>query len=176
MTTFSEYLYEQEHKESFSHKNQVHGLYTMANTDTPVVSLRIVHDGKKWDVDGTHKSIHKDVYKTLKSTGVLYKLNQKWGDPSGDFSIDSQKGDFKYDHSDLTPVTAHLDANNKKYVQVKGLGFYHTGEDVAGLESPALEGKTQFHAERKNSKNGVLHLKLKDVPKSHHDLDAEEKK
>lgn len=172
---------------TFTHKGVKHNLEIKADHKAMFGQLELKHDGEKWDLSPRSKAKYPATAEAILATGFLKKINQKWKDPSGDYDTDLQMGNVYHDHHDAEPIKAHYGTDRKtNYIQIGGgHGFYHTGEDAAGLGSPELEGKTQLRARMKyrgtdktgKKKYGALVVfGLKDADKSHHNLDVDPKK
>lgn len=171
----------------FKHNGQEHALEIKADHKAMFGQIELKHDKEKgWDISPRSKTKYPKTAEAIYATGFIKKINSKWKDPTGDYDEDLKMGNVYHDHHDAEPIKAHYGQDRKtNYIQIGGgHGFYHTGEDPAGLGSPELEGKTQLRARMKyrgTAKDGkkkygaLVVMSLKDAEKSHHDLDVDPK-
>ena len=170
----------------FKHNKKEHNLEIKADHKAMFGQIELKHDGKKWDISDRSKEKYPHTAKSITDSGFLKKVNKHWGKPSGDYEKDLQMGNVYHTHHDAEPIKAHYGKDRKTdYIQIGGHGFYHTGNDAAGLGSPELNGKATLRARmkaRSKDKNGkrkygaLVVMGLKDADKSHHDLDAKPQK
>jgi hypothetical protein len=173
---------------TFLHKNKEHPLEIKKDKGAMFGQIELHHNGKSWDVSERSKNKYPETHKQIQKSGFLKKLNTQWKKPSGDYEKDLKMGNVYHNHPNADPIKAHYGKDRKtNYIQIGGgHGFYHTGNDVAKLNSPELHGQTQIRARMKPrgyDKNGkrtygalaVMSLKG-DINKSHHDLDKDPKK
>jgi hypothetical protein len=167
----------------FSHGGEEHHLEVKQNSKAMFGQIELHHDGKKWDISERSKKKYPATHAAIAATGFLKKINKQWDKPSGDYDTDLQLGNVYHTHHDAEPIKAHYGTDRKtNYIQIGGgHGFYHTGNDAAGLGSPELEGKATLRArmkyrgtDRKTGKKkygALIVMGLKDAEKSHHNLD-----
>jgi hypothetical protein len=167
----------------FTHNNKEHNLEIKKDKNAMFGQMELHHNGKEWDASDRSKRKYPETYKHIKKSGFFKSLNSKWKKPSGDYEKDLKMGNVYHEHPNADPVKAHYGKDRKTdYVQIGGgHGFYHTGHDAAKLGSPELHGKTQIRArmkprgydkQGKRTYGALAVMSLKDVKKSHHDLDA----
>lgn len=167
----------------FSHNGEDHFLEVKKDKNAMYGQIELKHDGQKWHISDKSKAKYPETAKSIEATGFLHKVNKQWGKPSGDYEKDLQLGNVYHTHPDTEPIKAHYGKDRKtNYMQIGGgHGFYHTGEDKAGLGSPELDGKTQLRArmkargrdaEGKRTYGALIVMGLKDPSKSHHNLDV----
>ncbi len=167
----------------FIHKGQEHHLEVKADKGAMFGQMELHHDGKQWDASPKSKAKYPETYKAVKKSGFFDSLNKKWKKPSGDYDTDLKMGNVYHDHPNADPIKAHYGKDRKtNYIQIGGgHGFYHTGNDAAGLGSPELHGRTQIRArmkprgwkDGKRTYGALAVMSLKDAAKSHHDLDKD---
>ena len=167
----------------FTHGGEEHHLEVKQNSKAMFGQIELHHDGKKWDISERSKKKYPATHAAIAATGFLKKINKQWDKPSGDYDTDLQLGNVYHTHHDAEPIKAHYGTDRKtNYIQIGGgHGFYHTGNDAAGLGSPELEGKATLRArmkyrgtDRKTGKKkygALIVMGLKDAEKSHHNLD-----
>jgi len=167
----------------FTHDGEEHHLEVKQNSKAMFGQIELHHDGKKWDISERSKKKYPATHAAIAATGFLQKINKQWDKPTGDYDTDLQKGNVYHTHHDAEPIKAHYGTDRKtNYIQIGGgHGFYHTGNDAAGLGSPELEGKATLRArmkyrgtDRKTGKKkygALIVMGLKDADKSHHNLD-----
>lgn len=167
----------------FTHGDEEHHLEVKQNSKAMFGQIELHHDGKKWDISERSKKKYPATHAAIAATGFLKKINKQWDKPSGDYDTDLQLGNVYHTHHDAEPIKAHYGTDRKtNYIQIGGgHGFYHTGNDAAGLGSPELEGKATLRArmkyrgtDRKTGKKkygALIVMGLKDAEKSHHNLD-----
>lgn len=167
----------------FTHDGEEHHLEVKQNSKAMFGQIELHHDGKKWDISERSKKKYPATHAAIAATGFLKKINKQWDKPSGDYDTDLQLGNVYHTHHDAEPIKAHYGTDRKtNYIQIGGgHGFYHTGNDAAGLGSPELEGKATLRArmkyrgtDRKTGKKkygALIVMGLKDAEKSHHNLD-----
>ena len=173
---------------TFLHKNKEHHLEIKKDKGAMFGQIELHHNGKSWDISERSKNKYPETHKQIQKSGFLEKLNKQWKKPSGNYEQDLKMGNVYHNHPNADPIKAHYGKDRKtNYIQIGGgHGFYHTGNDVAKLNSPELHGQTQIRARMKPrgyDKTGkrtygalaVMSLKG-DVNKSHHDLDKDPKK
>ncbi len=173
---------------TFTHNGKKHALEIKADHKAMFGQIELKHDKEKgWDISERSKKKYPKTAESIYATGFIKKVNSTWKNPTGDYDEDLKMGNVYHNHHDAEPIKAHYGLDRKtNYIQIGGgHGFYHTGNDAAGLGSPELEGKTQLRARMKyrgtNKKTGkksygaLVVMSLKDAEKSHHDLDAEPK-
>lgn len=170
---------------TFTHNGQKHALEIKADHKAMFGQIELKHDKEKgWDISERSKKKYPKTAAAIYATGFIKKVNSTWKNPTGDYDEDLKMGNVYHNHHDSEPIKAHYGQDRKtNYIQIGGgHGFYHTGNDAAGLGSPELEGKTQLRARMKyrgTDKSGkkkygaLVVMSLKDAEKSHHDLDAE---
>lgn len=167
----------------FSHNGEDHFLEVKKDKNAMYGQIELKHDGQKWHISDKSKAKYPETAKSIEATGFLHKVNKQWGKPSGDYEKDLQLGNVYHTHPDAEPIKAHYGKDRKtNYMQIGGgHGFYHTGEDKAGLGSPELDGKTQLRArmkargrdaEGKRTYGALIVMGLKEPSKSHHNLDV----
>ena len=167
----------------FTHDGEEHHLEVKQNSKAMFGQIELHHDGKKWDISERSKKKYPATHAAIAATGFLKKINKQWDKPTGDYDTDLQLGNVYHTHHDAEPIKAHYGTDRKtNYIQIGGgHGFYHTGNDAAGLGSPELEGKATLRArmkyrgtDRKTGKKkygALIVMGLKDAEKSHHNLD-----
>jgi len=167
----------------FTHDGEEHHLEVKQNSKAMFGQIELHHDGKKWDISERSKKKYPATHAAIAATGFLSKINKQWDKPTGDYDTDLQKGNVYHTHHDAEPIKSHYGTDRKtNYIQIGGgHGFYHTGNDAAGLGSPELEGKATLRArmkyrgtDRKTGKKkygALIVMGLKDAEKSHHNLD-----
>lgn len=167
----------------FTHGGEEHHLEVKQNSKAMFGQIELHHDGKKWDISERSKKKYPATHAAIAATGFLKKINKQWDKPTGDYDTDLQLGNVYHTHHDAEPIKAHYGTDRKtNYIQIGGgHGFYHTGNDAAGLGSPELEGKATLRArmkyrgtDRKTGKKkygALIVMGLKDADKSHHNLD-----
>jgi len=167
----------------FTHNGEEHHLEVKQNSKAMFGQIELHHDGKKWDISERSKKKYPATHAAIAATGFLKKINKQWDKPTGDYDTDLQLGNVYHTHHDAEPIKAHYGTDRKtNYIQIGGgHGFYHTGNDAAGLGSPELEGKATLRArmkyrgtDRKTGKKkygALIVMGLKDAEKSHHNLD-----
>lgn len=167
----------------FTHDGKEHHLEVKQNSKAMFGQIELHHDGKKWDISERSKKKYPATHAAIAATGFLKKINKQWDKPTGDYDTDLQLGNVYHTHHDAEPIKAHYGTDRKtNYIQIGGgHGFYHTGNDAAGLGSPELEGKATLRArmkyrgtDRKTGKKkygALIVMGLKDAEKSHHNLD-----
>lgn len=171
---------------TFLHKGKEHNLEIKKDKGAMFGQMELKHDGEKWDASPNSQKKYPATYASIKKSGFFKKLNSQWGKPSGDYDKDLKMGNVYHNHPNADPIKAHYGQDRQtNYIQIgAGHGFYHTGNDVAGLKSPELHGETQIRARMKyrgtDEKTGkkkygaLIVMGLKgDVQKSHHDLDID---
>lgn len=171
----------------FSHNGEDHFLEVKKDKNAMFGQIELKHDGEKWAISDKSRKKYPETAKSIEATGFLHKVNKQWGKPTGDYEKDLQLGNVYHTHPDTEPIKAHYGKDRKtNYMQIGGgHGFYHTGEDKAGLGSPELDGKTQLRArmkargrdsEGKRTYGALVVMNLKEPSKSHHNLDVDMQK
>lgn len=118
-----------------------HNLEIKKTHSSRFTQLSIAHDKDKgWHVPEKSKADKPAYAKHIEDSGILKKLNEEWGDPTGKTKVEDV---YHPDHDFAKGIDAHYSKDKKThYIHVGGgHGFFRTGDDdPAKLNAPKITG------------------------------------